>query len=243
MNLPAVIQAYPYLFSGLLGLGAVLLIAARLPLSDHRRLILRLGLLMTVNFPFAVFSEADYWAPARMGGWKLGIEDALCAFDIGALAPLPAVLVWRSRLLLAERPVPRIGRLISLAAATHGCFGLLLLLGWPSMTSLIVMQLVPVVPLLLWRRNLWQFAAAGGIGSLMLHCGIVKVCFWIWPAFASCWRSAPPWGQLWFGIPLGEMVWAASFGLFWSLLAGFVFDLRLVATARTPDACAATSGP
>ncbi len=75
-----------------------------------------------------------------------------------------------------------------------------------------------------------RFSAAGGIGFSLIYCGIVKGVFYLWPDFVSCWKSTSPWGLLVFGIPLGEIAWAVSFGLCWPLFAGFVFDLRLSAS-------------
>jgi len=83
------------------------------------------------------------------------------------------------------------------------------------------------VLLLLLRPNFWQFSAAGGIGFSLIYCGILRAVFWICPGFASGWRSTPPWGLPLFGIPLGEVAWAVSFGLCWTLFAAFVCDLRL----------------
>jgi hypothetical protein len=226
MSVRQALGTYPYLFSDVLWLSGILLAVRALPLAAHRRLIVRLGLLMIPNFLFSL-AHPDYWNPVRVGGWVVGLEDAIFAFIVGAMGCLPAVWLSRHKLIVAERPAPRIGRLLAVGIPAQCAFLLLLFMGRSSMASAVLAQLLAVASLLLLRPDLWRFSAAGGLGFSLMYCGIVKALFRIWPAFVSCWTSTPPWGLLLFGIPLGEIVWAVGFGLFWPLFAGFVFDLRL----------------
>lgn len=231
MTMVGALGTYPYLFANVLWLGGILLAVRSLPLAPHRRLLVRLGLIMIPNCLFSLANH-DYWDPIRVGGWALGPEDALFAFNIAALGCLPAVWWYRHKLIFAEQPAPQIGRLLAVGVPAQCAFLVLFAMGRSSMTSAILAQLVAVISLLVLRPDLWRLSAAGGIGFLPIYCGIVKAVFWIWPGFVSCWNSTPPWGLLLFGIPLGEIGWAASFGFFWPLFAGFVFDLRLSAVPR-----------
>ena len=235
---------YPYLFANVLWLGGLLLAVRSLPLASHRRLLVRLGLVIIPNCLFSLANH-DYWDPVRVGGWILGPEDALFAFNVGAMGCLPAVWLYRHQLIVAEQPAPRVGRLLAVGIPAQCALLVLFRMGRSSMTAAILALLMAVIALLVLRPELWRFSAAGGIGFTAIYCGIVKGVFWIWPEFVSCWRSTPPWGLLLFGIPLGEIAWAAGFGLFWPLFAGFVFDLRVRdqrsagPLPRTAPACSA----
>jgi hypothetical protein len=173
----------------------------------------------------------NYWHPIRLGGGVLGPEDMLFAFNVGATAGLAAVWLHRHKLIVAARPVSRIGRILAVGIPAQCAFLLLYSMSRAGIASMILTQIIAVVPVLLLRPDLWRFSAAGGIGFSLIYCAIVKGVFCIWPDFVACWKSTPPWGLLLFGIPLGEIAWAVSFGLFWPLFAGFVFDLRLSACA------------
>ncbi|HMD71234.1 MAG TPA: hypothetical protein VKF41_07815 [Bryobacteraceae bacterium] len=231
MTLFQAFGAYPYLFSDVLLLSGILLAVRAFPLAAHRRLILRLGLLMIPNFLFSL-AHPDYWNPVRVGGWVVGLEDVVFAFIVGAMGCLPAVWLSRHQLIVAERPAPRIGRLLAVGIPAQCAFLLLLSMGRSSMGSAVLAQFLAGASLLLLRPDLWRFSAGGGLGFSLMYCGIVKALFGLWPDFVSSWKSTPPWGLLLFGIPLGEIAWAVSFGLFLPLFAGFVFDLRLSARAR-----------
>ena len=233
MTLFRTLGTYSYLFSDLLWLSGLLLVVRSFPLASHRRLLVRLGIVMIPNCLFSL-ANYDYWSPIRVGGWVLGPEDMLFAFNVAAMGCLPAVWLYRRQLIVAEQPVPHIGRLLAVGIPAQCAFLVLFSMGRSGMASAILVQLMAVGSLLLLRPDLWRFAAAGGIGFSMIYCGIVKTVFWIWPGFVACWKSTPPWGLLLFGIPLGEIAWAASFGLFWPLFAGYVFDLRLSAVGRSP---------
>ncbi|HMD71233.1 MAG TPA: hypothetical protein VKF41_07810 [Bryobacteraceae bacterium] len=232
MSVRQALGTYPYLFWNILWLSGLLLAARWHTLPSHRRLTLRLGLIMVPNGLFSLAYPdhwKDYWNPNRVGGWVVGPEDVLFAFNVGATACLAAALLYRGRLIVAERPVSRIGRTLALGIPAQCLFLVLFSMFRSGIGSMILAQLVALVPVAVFRSGLWRFSAAGGIGFPLIYCGILKSVYWICPDFVSCWRSTPPWGLLLFGIPVGEIVWAVSFGLFWPLFAGFVFDLRLSA--------------
>jgi hypothetical protein len=220
MTLPHALGTYPYLVTGVLWFCGLLLVVRSLGLASHRRLIVRAGLIMVPNSLFSL-AHRDYWDPIRVGGWPLGPEDALFAFNVGAMGCLAILLFSRNRLLVADQPVPHLGRLLAAGIPAQCAF---------------------VVAILLLRPDLWQFSAAGAIVFSPIYFCIVEGVFWIWPRFVSCWASAPPWGLRWFGIPLGEIAWAISFGLFWPLFAAFAFDLRLCSSRPSGQRAADSAG-
>lgn len=230
-DLRQVLDSYPYLFSNILWLAGLLLVVRLLPSSVHRRLVISLGLIMMPSFLFSPVLTPDYWSPVRVGGWTVGIEDALCSFNVGASAFLPAAFLFRDRLVPSRQSVPRIGHFLAAIAVGQALYFLLWFAGVSSMSALILTQSVAVVLLLLLCPHLWQFCLGNGVAFTLSYCAFLKVLFLIWPNFLACWRTAPPWGALLFGIPFGEVAGAASFGVFWFLFAGYIFDLRVAAFA------------
>jgi hypothetical protein len=120
----------------------------------------------------------------------------LFGFNVGAMGCLAAVWLYRHQLMVAEQPVPRIGRILAVGIPTQCAFLVLFSMCRSGMASAILAQLMALVLLLLLRPELWRFSAAGGIGFPLMYGGVVKLMFWIWPDFVSCWTGAPPWGWL-----------------------------------------------
>ena len=221
----AVLATYPYLVAGLLSLAFVLLVMRWRPLAAHRGMMIQLGL---INLPSALLLPLvgrDYWYPHRLGGAGLGLEDALCAFNVSAMGCLPAVLLFGSRLVRPQGSGPKRQRLLIRALLGPTSFLVQLSVGRSSMTSLIITLLIGSLVLVSLRPDLWP-ALACGLGFPLLYDASVMIVLRVCPGFIATWTTAPPWGRLLFGIPLGETAWAAAFGLFWPLLAGYVFDLR-----------------
>lgn len=227
------LDSYPYLCSNVLWLAGLLFVVRLLPSGVHRRLVISLGFIMMPSFLFSAVLTPDYWSPLRLGGWTIGIEDALCSFNVGASAFLPAAFFYRSRLVHSGQLVPKIGRFLAAITLGQALYFLLWFAGVSSMTALILTLSMAVVLLLRLCPHLWQFCLGNGIAFTLFYCALVKVLFRIWPSFPACWRTTPPWGARLLGIPFGEVVGAASFGVFWFLFAGYIFDLRVTGFARS----------
>ena len=241
MIVPQALGSYPYLYWNVLWFSGLLLAVRSLPLAAHRRLTVRLGLVMLPNGLFSLAHPdywKEYWNPIRAGGWVLGPEDILFAFNVGATAYLAAVWLYRHQPMAGE-PGSRIRRILTVGIPAQCAFLVLYSMCRSGIGSMILAQLMAAIPIFLLRPDLWRFSAAGGIGFSLIYCGVLRTVYWIWPGFVSCWKSTPPWGLLLFGIPLGEIAWAVSFGLFWPLFAGWVFDLRV---SRRPQALTCSYG-
>lgn len=224
--------AYPYLFTNVLALAGVL-VAGWFARPAERRLLVRLGGLMLLTFPCAAIFEGDYWRPVRIAPWPLGIEDVLCAFNLGATGFLPALWLFGRRLRIPDS-LPFRGRRvvpIGLAAA----FGMLLL--WSITGSphgaLILVQAAGFGLLLLTRPDLWRLGLVNGVGfTVMYGCELILF-FWLWPGLGAYWHPHPVWARPVLGIPLVELAFAATYGAAWGVFAGYVFDLRETVHATT----------
>ncbi|RQW79755.1 MAG: hypothetical protein EHM62_06205 [Methylococcus sp.] len=230
----ATLRTYPYLFANLLAL-VIILSAVRvcLPMA-HRRLTLWMGLLLAPTFAYSPLLTRDYWEMVRLGGWPTGVEDLVCAFSLGTLGCFAGLILFRDRLTVAARPAPRIAYLLAVIAAAQVPYFGLGLLGFSTLSALVSTQFLGAAILLALRPDLRQLALVNVAGLVVIYPMALSLFYWIWPDFVSCWKTTAPWGLRLAGIPLGEMGWAASFGLVWPLIAGVVFDVRLAARPVTP---------
>src|ERR1017187_10110648 len=222
-----VLRAYPYFFANVLWLGGLLLALRWLPSASHRRLVIRLGLVLIPSCLFSPFLFRDYWDQVRIGGWAMGVEDVICSFNVGATGSLPFVFLYRHNLIFADQRQPALKRFLMWVLLGHCAFCLLWTTSGSSIGSLILTQSLAAIPLLFLRADLWRISLVNGAAFPLLYCALIKAFFFIWPSFVSCWRSTPPWVRLLCGVPLGEIVYAISLGLVWPLFAGFVFGFRV----------------
>lgn len=226
------ILAHPYLVTTIVTLLATLLAARLLLLKAHQRVVIVSGLANIASWPFMVYFENEYWSPIRIGEFRLGIEDALCSFDVAAMTMLMTTWILGSRLTFDFQMRLFIKRSLipfSLAAIIFlsGCWA-----GLNAMTSLVLTQAALIGILLILRRDMMLMAIAGLFGFAPIYIIIVKVYFWVWPDFVYQWNQTHLWGRLVWGVPLGEIVWALGFGAWWPLLVGHVFNGRLLKPSK-----------
>lgn len=210
-----VFSNHPYFFTNLI---TFILVhsTARIFLDPARKRSIILSGVINMNaFPFLVFLEGAYWSPIRFGGGLLGIEDALCSYDVSALL----WLVLCINLTFSEGFQPQwkrlILRLLTLGLIISVVFICGCLLGLRGMTSLLVTQLV-ILPLLYFLRpNAWRLSLKAMLLYPLLYLALVRVYFWIWPDFLNQWNLGGPWGTVFLGLPIGELIWAAGFSLWW----------------------------
>ena len=219
--LPHAWQTYPYLFANLIASGVILIALRFVPSSEHRRLALRLGLTLGLTCLLAPLFFRDYWNPARVLNWPVGIEDVLCAWNLGTAGCLPMLFLMRPKLTFGDESSRTrhwfIGVLLGLCV-----FMALWVAGMSSMSSVIVAQFIAAAPLLALRLGWIKLCLANGAVFALTYCGAVRLFFWIWPDLISCWEQAPPWGTNLFGVPLGEFAWALSFGMTWPVFASSI---------------------
>ena len=78
------IVSEPYLGSELAGLALLSLLW--LSAGAERRRMLLAGLLPLLLLPMVPLMDAGYWAPRRLGGASIGLEDGLYMAQVGAAA-------------------------------------------------------------------------------------------------------------------------------------------------------------
>lgn len=221
-----ILKAYPYLFANLLTC-SVLLCAARLLLRPAQwRMMLLSGLANVPSFGMLIYLEEKYWRPVRIGGWILGLEDALCSFVVAAMAWFIAALFFRDRILLEMRGAMVWCRYLLVAGFSMAAFLMAFFAGLSGMSALIVACAGVTLFLLATQKPLWPLALLGLFAFPAFYLSVVKVDFWLWPDFVSQWSPQPPWGLRFRGIPLGEIVWSSVFGAYWPLFTTYIFNGR-----------------
>ena len=231
----ALILTYPYLVTTIVTLLATLMVARILLLKSQQRIVFISSLAAIASWPFTVFLENEYWNPTRMGGFQLGIEDALFSFDAAAISMLITILILNSRLTFDFQMRPFIKRsLIPFFLAT-----IIFLSGYRAglnaMTSLLLTQAALIVFLLGFRPDMLLMAIIGLLGFVPVYFIMVKVVFWVWPNFVYEWNQNQLWGRLIWGVPLGEVVWALGFGAWWPLFVGYVFNGNLLGPSENTE--------
>jgi hypothetical protein len=195
---------------------------------EQFRLIHYAGLANAPAGLFLYFLEGNYWTPGRIGGLRLGIEDFLISYAVGAMAWYLVALVWRRRLRL-QLHWPAVLRRYLMAAI--GCDLTYLVLVWDGVDPMTGLFLTcgPVAVALWWlRRENWPLALTGMIPFPLVWLLVVALTVSLFPEYLFKWNLAGQWGRPVLGVPAGEIVWAFVFGVFWPLFVGVIFDVEIV---------------
>jgi hypothetical protein len=225
------VARHPYLMAHV-GLVALAMLVLRYVPKRRRRIACWFG---AACVPGAVinFAEWDYWCPVRWLGGSLGPEDILFDFLNGLIVGLMVPIPWPA----GQTPPshPRLRRYLPLTSAAMLLFAGLISFGVSVfVASLWVMAVWSAGLLALRPRNIvpaaWVLCA-----FVPIYWAIVRVQFFLWPHYVHQWDPVHPLGFVWLGVPVGELVWAAVFGVFWPALMLFVLEPPALAPA-TPAA-------
>jgi hypothetical protein len=218
---------YPYLWASIFSLVALFLPLFLIMPRELRSSLLKIGILNTAFFPFSMFLEDSYWQPVRFGGWRLGIEDVVISFTLGALVWGLAIWPLRDRIQLCTG-ISTIPRRLPRPLMYLIPFFVLHFVGLSGMASYLAVLLLASIAELLLRPSMWPFALYGSIIFVPLYFLFVTLTFVVWPDALSQWNPAPPWGQHFFGVPVGELVWAILFGAALPLMAAYILNAKRV---------------
>ncbi|MBE3135386.1 MAG: hypothetical protein IMZ55_18115 [Acidobacteria bacterium] len=235
----ALIETYPYFFASALGT-VLCLIAGGLLLSRAQfRASVLSGLLNAPGFVFMPLLERHYWHPRRLGGWILGVEDALCSFMVALMAWVVVAVLLRGKLSDRMGTAGFLRRYNAACALSIGLFLSAYVAGLDAMSALIVACALMAMLLQAANRGAWPLAVGGMCGFGLAWWAAVRLFFWLWPEFSSQWNGASVWGALVIGVPLGELTWALVFGSYWPLFVAYALRINVLAGER-PRGCDAS---
>lgn len=216
---------YPYLLATLLAIAILSTVAFFI--GKQKNIVFASGILHAPSGIFG-FTFVEYWSPEKLGGYVFGVEDILFNFASG-LSVWLLVAPWPfAQKLLVDWDFKVIMRRVALFAlvAPLVYFGLWVL-GTNPMTALISTFAFCACLVLFWRRALWPLAIPAAISYPALHVFATAFAFEVWPELATKWNADHFWGRpTLLGAPLGELTWAAVFGLSWPLIVAFLLDAQ-----------------
>ncbi len=224
------VKDHPYLFSQLLSLALLVpILRAARPVAWRRTGLLAalLGAPLSLGAPL---HEGWYWTPERICGRVWGIEDLLFASIAAMLAWLCASTPWRRRMpaQYGARSAARRFVMITLL----GLAPLVIARHWlqPGMLNLCLLS-APLVAVLVWRAwRAWRLAFAGALLFPPVYLALVALHLHLWPGYTDYWNPDGMWsGVTLMRIPIGEYLWAYTYGAGWPLLVAYVLDIRVSA--------------
>jgi hypothetical protein len=220
-------SVYPYLYTSIITIILLILVSRKLLDPEQQTLVIFSGLTNIPCFAFTVMFEGVYWTPVRLGGWVLGVEDILCAYALAALTWFATVYRFRA----ISREPSAFHEIIKRYCIVSGISGVAFFpfyfAGINVMTAFILMCFIVGLSLFVLYPRLRKLALAGIWKAPLVYGTMVKIYFLVWPDLALQWNTTTLWGKMFFGIPLGEIAWAISFGFYWPLFIGYVFKIKI----------------
>ncbi len=222
-----ILPDYPYLVSNLISVTLLIFLGRKLLTPRQHWLVFLSGVTNLPCFAFVVLLKDNYWAPVRLGGMALGIEDLLCTYAVAAGA-------W----FIVSYPYRRISAGVSgfsqilKRGSTVGGGSLLFFLTMyfckaDSMFAFLLVCLVVGIVLYIRQPHLRRLGMDGLWKYPLFYLPLVKLIFLIWPDFVNQWKISTPLGRLYWGIPLGEIIWSVLFGLYWPMFMGYVYKVKI----------------
>ena len=220
------LKTHPYLVANIPLLVTIVVVGTCARPRRFAQTFVPAGLLCIPSALIAFTFEGDYWAPDRLGGLMIGIEDVIFSFNAGALAWLLAAWPFRRRIRATVEMKAAMTRFASLSL-----IGGIVIIGshlWGnhSMVGFAAASLVVLSVILALGPKRWVLAVTGGLLFTTAHTLLVRIQFWIWPDYVTFWNREGLLGTSFVGVPLIEPLWALFFGSVWPVIVGFVFDVR-----------------
>ncbi len=221
------IKNHPYLIANIPWFFLLAIVVSLVRPENYRRLSLWSGLACLPCSILALIHNESYWNPIRLGNWPIGIEDLVFTFAAGTMGWLLAAWPFRYRLSINIR----LSLWVRRAGFTGMIFGGLCLLLWQAGINGLENTLLAgilILPVLLLRKPaLWSLAGSGILLYLPIYALIVKIQLLIWPDYIQQWTLIGPFGIIFLGVPVGELVYALVFAAVWPVYMAFVCDVYI----------------
>lgn len=181
-----------------------------------------------IAFPFGiteVFFVPEYWKPETLFHLApVDIESFLFLFAVGGIAAVSSE-IWRKAY---HRPycscVPH-KNAFSVISFTILLF---LLFMWLFPVNVIYPAIIALfagaIAIGFLRGDLWNEISRGLIIFMLIYAAVFTLSRLFYPPMIDYWNLKDLTGVMIFAIPLEELLWAASFGAFWSPFYEYVFS-------------------
>jgi hypothetical protein len=233
--LSAAVARQPYLALGLLILAFGLAWLALVPSRPRVALWAALAAAPFGLFEY-VFYVPEYWTPQQ---WRLswvGLGDLVFTFAAGGVAWLLATTPCRGRVSVSWGPRRVARRFV-------GCTGIGLALAVVIWQAGVPMYLASLLAMwvgwgsVVWRNpHLRWLGLVGGPAFALAYVALLRLTFALAPDFHLQWNWATLSGVTWVGVPLEEVLWAATFGAVWPSFMAYVLDARPL-SGPAPTGC------
>ena len=188
----------------------------------------------SAGLPPAVFApafEGCYWNPKRLLGGGIGIEDFLCGFMVAGVLWWGICRVPRFRNRDAD-PGRFWKRYLVISAPAITASYAAYFADMDGLTLALIGPLIVILLLAYLDLSLWRYSVAGLVIFLVFWWANLKLHFLLWPQFPGEWNQAVWFGRTFAGVPLGELIWAAAFGLCWPALMAWCMGVTFTRAGR-----------
>ncbi|MGA2572088.1 MAG: hypothetical protein ABSF23_16390 [Terracidiphilus sp.] len=233
-NVVDFIGGNPYLFSNF----PILIVTSLIVWRSRRRDIARAAVfsgLACIPCSLAESTSAAYWHPKLLGGMSWGIESVQFTYVLGVAAWLIAAALQRQSCSIGIRGVAGVFRRFTPGALSVIVLYILL---WQAGVNCVTATLISPLGFYLYqlldRRSLWRLSLAGLAGFVPFYFVVIRVQFALWPNYISYWNKGG-WGTLVFGVPAGDLAWAALFGAVWPVAIAWALDVKFEERASVEE--------
>jgi hypothetical protein len=188
---------------------------------------------MMVFSPLAHIYQEEYWSPVRLGGWTLGLEDAIVSFSLGSLIWLASVWRYQAIINLDIKVGFFSKRLVALCFTGGLLFGVMWAAGVGAMTASILTHFILAVIILILQKELLTISIMGALVYTPFYCVLLYTASLIVPDFFSIWSGYNQWGPRVGGLPLEDIVWAGSLAASFPLVMAYTSHARLANPLNT----------
>jgi hypothetical protein len=195
------------------------------------RAMIRWGSLISAPFALtSVWFIPQYWTPPSLFNldmrYKVGLEDFLWAAAVGGIASAIGEILLKERLAAHRRQAhqrhyaPFVVMVVLFAALEHWRPG-------KTIYNTIISLTVGAIGVAILRRDLLPMMAVGALDFTALYFALFVVVLLLYPEFVRRFYNIPNlWGMFIAGVPIEELLFAASGGAVWSVAYEYVQGYR-----------------
>jgi hypothetical protein len=155
-----------------------------------------------------------------------GIEDAMFCFHAGAVSWLSALAPWGSRVSTHAVPIIAFRRLLVVTIGATAVLSLLFIMGVKVLSAFLIVHTLSTAIIIAMRPSFIWFAASGVPVFATYYFLLLSLWRLLMPGFMDMWTGSQLTGYIFWGVPIEEYVWVASFCAGFTITMAFALDAR-----------------